>query len=162
MESFTDKGAVEENQIWRKVNNQHLPEAHYVSGPSQIPIIILHHRDYYLAQRHVKKLEFSIRFLRTPKLALFLLHSSICAHLLHLAAQAPQATAEEVSSLGVEVECINTMASVVTPPPRASSAKNHLHLSCMQETGGDLIKMKTIKTPRRELHPLKIKIIIMK
>lgn len=120
VESFIDKRAVEENQSWRKVNNQHLLEAHYVSVPWQIPIITLHRRDYYLAQGHAKKLEFGIRFLRTPKPALFLLHSSFCAPLLHRAAQAPQATAEEASSLGVEVECISSTASVVTPPPRAS------------------------------------------
>lgn len=86
-----------------------------MSGPSQIPIIILHHRDYYLAQSQVKKLEFGIRFLCAPKPALFLLHSSFGAHLLHLAAQAPQAT---------EVECISSATSVVTPTPRASSAKD--------------------------------------
>lgn len=66
VESFTAKGGGEENQMWRKVNSQHLLEAHSVSGPSQIPIIILHDRDYYLAPRHAKKLEFGIRFLRTP------------------------------------------------------------------------------------------------
>lgn len=127
-----------------------------MSGPSQIPITILHHRDYYLAQRHVKELRVWYQVSKTPKPALFLLHSSFCAHLLHLAAQA-QSSAEEASSLRAEVECISSMASVLTPPPRASSAKNHLHPSCMQETGGHFIKMKTIKTPRRERHPLKNK-----
>lgn len=137
VESFTDKGAVEKNRISRKVN-QHLLEAHYIQArPFSNSSVILHGRLLFGPKSNKK--------IRASGICVFL----VCFYFMGQPGR--HRYAEDASFFG-GVECTGRTASVVTPPPRPSSAKySSLALELYaREAGRNLIKMKTIKTAQKE------------